>query len=948
MQYRLTSVQRRLLSRTVLLGALLTLAVVIVDAANVLEPLERYFYDRRARWCQFFTPPPSPQIIHVNLDDQALTEIGRWPWPRADLARLVDELHAAGAKVIALDVILPEPQPPRRALDGDEVINDDEVLARSLRAAGNALLPTSARLQTVAPVKPVQQAILEVFAQDLEIEADELKMQLSKRFDPKLVTTVVRDEYLSLHGQAMYARISKEMAGQEVPLETILPKIAPRATAQGHRSDTVLVAETVYQKVLSVNRLARFFTAAPADPPPLLRAVMHEAYPPTPALSAAAAYSGTVDFVGEDDAIVRAVPLVMEYDGRLYPHMAFATALAALDVPFNRVKVERSRITLPLGDGGEFVIPLEEYASGRFGRVGAMLSLAWFGPTQDWWAMYDYPAYTSDRQQMSASKVWKVPSLTRSIESNEKTAMEAMLYFIVRLSLLGTSEADFRAKWAGLTSKERVAELRRAVADDEVKLYHEQYASTKPEELDEDGRTFMASHAAVAQLADNNEFLLRRVDDERKDLREQLAGKVVIVGWTAAGRMDFYPTSLHAQCPGAMIQSVAVNTILTRHFWYAVPWWISPLSTMGMGAMVTLMVAYFSSYRALVASLLLALTYGLVNFILVFDYGNVVFPMAGAMTACGLVWGILTLYRYIFESSERTRITQRFSSYVDPAIVNYYIEDPDRVRLDGEVREMTVVFTDLAGFTTISEKLQERTVPLLNDYMSRMMPLIRRHNGRWNKFLGDGIMFYYNAPTDDPEHARNAILTVMEMQQAVEEFNKELFKQQLPKVAMRAGIVTGTMVVGDSGSMDPQHYASDYTVLGDNVNLSARLESANKALGTRVLCVERTVEQMGDDVLCRPIARLQVVGKTQGVMTYEPLCMMAHATEPLRRLVGLTKDMVDAYVAGRFEDCIAAAEAMQEECGSSKLTKLYLEHARELAAGPVEDGFTGTIVLEAK
>lgn len=948
MQYRLTSVQRRLLSRTFLIGALLTLAVVAVDQFGVLQPLERYFYDRRARWCQAFMPPPSTQIVHVNLDDQALTEIGRWPWPRADIARLVDELHAAGATVIALDMILAEPQAPRRAADSDEVINDDDVLARSITAAGNVLLPTTSRLKKVEPNRPIAQAMLEAFSKDLEIEVDELKAQLSLRFDPKLVETAVRDEFLSLHSQAMYERMVAECRGVDVPLRELLPKITPKAAAKDFRSDAVLTAETVYQKVLSVNRLSRFFATKPIADLPLLVAVMNEASPPIPKLSAAAAFSGTVDFVPDDDAIVRSVPLVMEYDGKLYPHMAFATALAALDVRFSDLRVERDRIIVPLKDGDAMEIPIEEYPSKTYGRVGGLLSLSWFGRPQDWWAMYDYPVYARHRQQMSASKVWKVPSLAQSIAINEKTALETMLYFIVELSLLNTNEAQFRARWAEMGSAERVAELRRALDDAEVKEYFAQYADTKPEELDESGKVFLATHAAAARIAENNAFLLERMRQERAQLQQELSGKVVVVGWTAAGRMDFYPTSLHAQCPGAVIQGVAINTILTRHFWHSVPRWVSPLSILAMGAMVTLVVAYFSSYRALLATLFLAGSYAVLNFVVLFDWGNLIAPMAGAMTAAGLVWGILTLYRYIFESAERTRITKRFSSYVDPAIVNYYIEDPDRVRLDGEVRDMTVVFTDLAGFTTISEKLQERTVPLLNDYMSRMMPLIRRHNGRWNKFLGDGIMFFYNAPQDDPQHARAAVLTVIEMQQAVEEFNKDLLKQGLPKVAMRAGIVTGSMVVGDSGSMDPEYYASDYTVLGDNVNLSARLESANKALGTRVLCVERTIEQMGNGILYRPVARLQVVGKTQGVMTYEPLCLEADATPELRRLVELTRAVVDAYVHARFDQCVAAAEAMQNEVGSSKFTTLYLDHARALAAAPPEEAFDGTIVLEAK
>jgi CHASE2 domain-containing sensor protein len=112
LQIRLTSVQRRLLSRTFLIGAMLTSAVVFMEAFGMLVTAERYFYDRRARACQFAAPPPSKQIVHVNIDDESLQEVGRWPWDRAVTARVIEEIRLAGAKVIALDIMMPEPQGP--------------------------------------------------------------------------------------------------------------------------------------------------------------------------------------------------------------------------------------------------------------------------------------------------------------------------------------------------------------------------------------------------------------------------------------------------------------------------------------------------------------------------------------------------------------------------------------------------------------------------------------------------------------------------------------------------------------------------------------------------------------------------------------------------------------------------------------------------------------------
>lgn len=953
LQIRLTSVQRRLFSRTFLIGALLTATIAACEWAGLLETAERYFYDRRARLCQAFAAAPSKEIVHINIDDTTLQEIGRWPWPRADLARIVEEINAAGAKVIGLDIMMPEDQPPRYARHGRpeapsyEEIDDDQMLAEAMRAAGDVLAPAGAGFKPRAVLAPVAQAILDMLRSDVEMEADAIREQLVKRFDAKTVENTVRDDFLALQQQAILERVEREVGANDTTLEEVLDRVVPRSRQSGHKTNAWLIADMQYAKVVALQRLQRFWQPAAPKDLPLMEARLEYALAPVPELSEAAALSGYVDMTQPDDAIVRYIPLVASFQGRLAPHMSLTMALAALDVPFSKVKVERDRLVIPAA-GGDVEVPMRVIRSAQYGPIGGFMDLAWFGRSGDsWWSIYDYPDFVRPAQQYSASRVWRVESLTRSIQRNEEVAFEAMD------SLAGLRGADVHARlqrdWPKADHRQRVEQMREMLGDaDVIEPYLAIYRETKPEELDDQGKMFLRAHADVKAIAETNADQLQRLDERRAQLKQDLNGRVVLIGWTAGGLYDYYPTSLHPQCPGVVIQGVAINTILTRSFLRFAPEWAAPLLTLAMGGLVTAIVALMPSYRALLAMVFVTAAYMLLNGYALYDWGNRVLPVAGAVTSAGVVWGILTLYRYIFESAERARITQRFSSYVDPAIVNYYIEDPDRVRLDGEVREMTVVFTDLAGFTTISEKLQERTVPLLNDYMSRMMPIIRRHNGRWNKFLGDGIMFYYNAPQDDPDHARNAVVTVLEMQQAVEDFNKELFKQQLPKVAMRAGLVTGTMVVGDSGSMDPNFYASDYTVLGDNVNLSARLESANKALGSRILCVEQTIKLMGPGILYRPMAMLQVVGKTRGVMTYEPLCLEKDATDEIRQLAGLTRRIVDSYIEGKFEECLAASSQMQDRFGSSKFTKLYLECAREFALAPPGNDFDGTIVLEAK
>jgi adenylate cyclase len=236
-------------------------------------------------------------------------------------------------------------------------------------------------------------------------------------------------------------------------------------------------------------------------------------------------------------------------------------------------------------------------------------------------------------------------------------------------------------------------------------------------------------------------------------------------------------------------------------------------------------------------------------------------------------------------------------------------------------------------------------VPILSKYLSLMVPVIRRNNGYVNKFLGDGIMCFYNAPDNDEDHAAHAVQTVLEMQREMAKFADELVAQGLPRVAMRCGVSTGTMVVGDSGPSD----ASDYTVLGDTVNFASRLEGANKAVGTSILISHRTTELLGDNrFLLRPVGKLQVVGKKEGVMTYEPLAPFDEATPQDLICSAMSTEMIAAYFARDFEKCIEFADKMDQQIGATKLAGLYRKASKQLIENPPGADFAGNLILTEK
>jgi adenylate cyclase len=385
---------------------------------------------------------------------------------------------------------------------------------------------------------------------------------------------------------------------------------------------------------------------------------------------------------------------------------------------------------------------------------------------------------------------------------------------------------------------------------------------------------------------------------------------------------------------------------MQNRFLWQMPFIDTAFATAGVGIMATIAVTLFTPSAALIATLLLVVGYCAVNSFILFGYEGIILGAAGPIVTGGFVWGTVTLMRYRSERAEKKRITDRFSSYADQKLVNYFLAHPERSTFVGEEREMTCVFTDMQGYTSLMERLGTGVVPALSEYMGRMAAIIREQDGLLNKFLGDGIMFFYGAPEHDPHHAVRAVRTVLEMQQTgVPGFNDWLKTQGIDlHVAVRAGVSTGMMIVGDAGSQR----RSDYTVLGDSVNLASRLESANKHVGTMTMITERTAELCGGEFLIRPVARIQVVGKTEWVAVYEPLAYTNQATDQQRQLAEVSREIFATFIAADFDRCLYWLDIAEKGFGTSKLFSLYRKNCMHYREASAPTNFDGRIVLEEK
>jgi adenylate cyclase len=293
------------------------------------------------------------------------------------------------------------------------------------------------------------------------------------------------------------------------------------------------------------------------------------------------------------------------------------------------------------------------------------------------------------------------------------------------------------------------------------------------------------------------------------------------------------------------------------------------LNTLAAGAMV-LGVGFVGIRRSPAVTMAALMTFSVallaLTYVLFTRYDFWLSPLLPIVAAAGL-FIVQTAVGFLTERQRAQETKRAFAQYVPAEVVNRLIEQPELLELGGEERELTLLFADLANFTTMSEKLEPRAVvKLLGKYFDSMSTVIYRHRGTVDKYIGDGIMAFWGAPLPDDRHAEHALQAAIDMQLRFDKLARQLKKEGGPDLSMRIGIHTGNVIVGNVGSR--ARFA--YTAIGDAVNLASRLEGSNKDYGTSILLSEATVQQLKGRVQVRPVDSVMVKGRTDAVMLYTP------------------------------------------------------------------------------
>ena len=428
---------------------------------------------------------------------------------------------------------------------------------------------------------------------------------------------------------------------------------------------------------------------------------------------------------------------------------------------------------------------------------------------------------------------------------------------------------------------------------------------------------------------------------------DRLKGRIVLVGATAPGLKDLRATPVGEAYPGVEMHANLIAGMLDGNLKlkpsYAMA--VDFMQLLVAGLLMVFLLPLLTPVRAsLLAVLVLTALVG-VN-LASWQYANFVLPLAASLVLVFVLFGLNMSWGYYVESRSKRQMTGLFGQYLPPELVEQMSRDPENYSMAGRKAELTVLFSDVRDFTTISEGLgPDALAALMNEYLGAMTQIVRHQRGTLDKYIGDAIMAFWGAPVDDPEHAKHAVLAALEMQQALPALNRTLAKKGWPELKIGIGVNTGPMTVGDMGSPVRQ----SYTVMGDAVNLGSRLEGITKQYGVGILVGENTQAQLKDAVIFREVDRVRVKGKAEPVGIYEPVGAAGQVPAEQLEELKLWNQALRHYRAQNWEQAeLDLLNLARLGAQSRFLYQLYAKRIEHYRRHPPGEAWNGVTVFETK
>ena len=895
--------------------AAVTIVAGILLLLGTLQPLESGVYNMLLR----LRPEPKEleAIVLMDFDDQAIEEAGSWPVPRNIYGDGLILLAELGAEYAVFDIEYVDESP--RGVNTEFLEQDlPEVFREQFGGIGGDI---GALFGAIAN-KQVSIAEAEPFVQDLVGRTESARDELLDN-----VRQVARDndEYL--------ARAARFFGNSFFTLNM------RRETTPGADADSKLIAKdlcTVAADAIPGNLMPKAVDILPTINPILRR-------------SGGAGFPNV--YIDVEDGVRRRIDLFYEYDGQVYAQLVVAPLLRYLGNP--TVSISRTRVVLksaryPDGTTADIVIPLAE--------DGRML-IDWphknfidsFRHISFKELMVHKNLYADLVHNLRIREEWGYLSLY----DGERPLMEQAQAIDAYLAALLDEAAD------GPLPDGTVDDFRKA--RDAFLSEIGRYLDTRPEEaiareiagvlatpdLDEGTR---ANYETLAADAPAFFEATRRLHADLTDLRGRLAkaldGAFCILGQTGTSTTDIGVNPFESEYMNVGTHASVLNTIYQRSFIDDAPSWVPLLIT----AVSSFGLAFLIRKRKPLVGIGMGFGWTIVLAVVlmvVFAKAGIFTGMAQPVAAAFITFLASTLVSFLRTEREKGFLRSAFAHYLSDEVIKVIVDNPDKLQLGGTERRMTAMFTDIRGFSTVSEKLSPSgLVALLNRYLTSMSDIILDMGGTIDKYEGDAIIGFFNAPLDVPDHARKACLAAVRMKKAEAALNKELLEAKVApsELLTRIGLNTGDMVVGNMGTTRKM----DYTIIGDAVNLAARLEGVNKQYATWIMASEDTVAAAGDEFVMRGLDRIRVVGKSVPIQIFEVIDERAVIGDSMDAVIAQFEEGLKRFAAKDWKGAIAAFEKTMALKPGDGPAKTFIDRCKQYMVNPPPADWDGVFNLTMK
>jgi len=902
--------------KSALPGLISAVLFTLLYLADVLSPLENQLYD-------FFlgfrsNRPHIDSVVFLNVDDPAIAYNGIFPWPRSIPAEGLLRLKEHGARAAIFDIEYID-----RGPQGVDSLYLEQGLPADFERSFTGIESAADDLFSALKTGRIKNADLDDYARSL--------------------SSYINSEHEDLFAKAQgIARDNDRYLAQAIELFgrswlTLNLRILP---LDGEQAERRPIAEERF--AYPVNAAANAHRGKNVD-----------ILPPLPMFAQAATGAGFTNVEIDRDGIRRRVYLTQNIYDHWYLQLAFAPLIDYLgrpDIILKKQKLTIKRAQMPDGRIKDIVIPLDsrgrmmlDWSKENYHDSYRHISFAEFSLLDEIEAeleQYSRALASSDVLFFARfdSSLSRVPAISGNLGELFDAIRRAKAHAMENCS--GDSFEAYMA-YRG-ESRDLFAQLLDLDVNEKIDALLAPLCAEYP-----DAAESMREEAGyITQLIDYIAFNVAWGNEIRDRVDETVRGRFCILGRSDTGTTDIGANPFWSEYINVGTHGVVLDTILSESF-------ITYLNRLWHVLFMVIFVPLFFIASARLSPVSRAVT-SFAAAALIVAVSLAMFKFTGVfLSPLGTIFALISaaivreIMSYADSEKEKHFIRAAFSTYVSGDVVKEIIADPSRLQLGGTKRHMTAIFTDVKGFSTISEKLEpEDLVSLLNRYLSAMSDIVLAEKGTIDKYEGDAIIAFFGAPLDLEDHALRACISAITMKRFEAELNKTIMEQKWSSAPLltRIGINTGNMVAGNMGTQNKMNY----TIMGNAVNLASRLEGVNKQYGTWILASDDTVRETGELLLTRKLDRVRVVGINEPVRLHELIDTREDASGNQHKLVQIFHAALDCFEQRDWKQAAAGFKDALAVKADDNPSQMYLQRCVNFMQKPPQDGWDGVYNLTEK